>query len=152
MNLYKLFSPDKHFTVNLFHIFYWIFQNAANPQQCKQLSAQNRSNFPKIEPNRLCAWIKDHKLGSPWRSTSELGKGETFIYLFIFRKSPSKMQLFWFSKYPATVWGTIRASGKGPWPCVLCLIPWEAQPQLRFTQRPLSPTLDRNIFMNQWLI
>lgn len=116
--------------------FIEFFENAANPQQFKQLSAQNRSNFPKIEPDRLCAWIKDHRLDSPWRSTSQLEKGETHLsflkHLTPSRKQPRRLASLP-SCFPSIFLPTCGASGPGHF----CLMPWKPILSWGWTETPI---------------
>lgn len=118
--------------------FIEFFENAANPQQFKQLSAQNRSNFPKIQPDRLCTWIKDHRLDSPWRCTSQLGKGETHLS-FLKHLTPSKQprQLASLPSY----FPSIFLPSRGAWgPDHSCLIPWELNLSWGWPETPVVHT------------
>lgn len=94
------------------------FLNAANPQQFKQLRALNRSNFPETEPNRLCAWIKDHKLDTLRDPPPSWGRGRRSLS-FPEHLEPSEMQPVQLaslpSYFPSTLLalGSMRASRKG---------------------------------------
>lgn len=105
MNLGLWICKDRFHLINILlsivpTSFTEFFQNAANPQQFKQLTAQNRSNFPKTEPNRLCAGTKDHKLDTPWRPTSRWGEGKTH-HCLPEHLDPSKKQCMHLASLPS---------------------------------------------------
>lgn len=150
-----------HILLSSFHIFLIRFFKCRNPQQFKQLSALNRNNFPKIEPNRLWAWIKDHKPGTPSRSTSSWGKGGSSLPLpwYLDPSKTQSIQLVSFLSYFSNILlplGENKRQWKGPKrPQTEVTFAWSpgvTQSELRFSERPLPLTPDKHVFMNQWVL
>jgi len=129
------------------------FLNAENPRQFNQLSALNISNFPKIEPNRLWAWMKDHKPGTPSRSTSSSSLPLPW------HLDPSKtqsIQLVSFLSYFSNILlPLVEHEGQWKRPQTEVAFVWSpgvTQSELRFSERPLPLTPDKHVFMNQWVL
>ena len=140
-------EPGSTFYCHLSTYFLPDFFNAENPRQFNQLSALNRSNFPKIEPNRLWAWMKDHKPGTPSRSTSSSSLPLPW------HLDPSKtqsIQLVSFLSYFSNILlPLVEHEGQWKKPQTEVAFVWSpgvTQPELRFSERPLPLTPDKRLY------